>query len=256
MKTDKVLKDLTRKLTVSVKPNNKEVVASTGNSELDSLLDGGLKTGDLYRISGMTNSGKSLLLTTLASSLVKNGNKVGFISSDLPKLTVARILSNLENKDFSFEPSSISKNTKKKLSNFHLINMDPVTNSKKMTKMISRLNFMECDFIFIDDIQLIGKCSHDAVQETIDNLRLLADSLNISVVFSSTLTRGGIEWGASMGKCYSSLKIVDYASSDFKLDVSPLYKRGGKLLVPNALYSKSNVLAVDKNGRERTENEK
>jgi KaiC/GvpD/RAD55 family RecA-like ATPase len=86
---------------------------STGISELDASLSGGLDKGSLGFFVGASGSGKSMSLAHVASEAVSNGRSVAYATLELAEVHVhSRIMSNLTDicwEDIVNDPRSVAK---------------------------------------------------------------------------------------------------------------------------------------------------
>lgn len=82
-------------LLVKIKANKERQLMSTGFSNLDALLDGGLWPG-LYTLGAASSAGKTALVLQIADNLAQSGNSVLILSLEMSRLELlARSLSRL-----------------------------------------------------------------------------------------------------------------------------------------------------------------
>jgi DNA repair protein RadA/Sms len=146
---------------------------STGNSELDRVLGGGLVPGSLVLLGGQPGIGKSTLLLQIASSLNK---KVLYISGEESKEQIKMRALRISVKN----------------------NLLYISTETSTEKIISSSEKIDPDLIIVDSIQTLSSPSVDSVQgsvsqirESTNDLQKIAKDSNVPIFIIGHITKEG-----------------------------------------------------------------
>ena len=170
--TNKSKKDSTPQLIEDIKIGHIPRI-STGNSELDRVLGGGLVPGSLVLLGGQPGIGKSTLLLQIASSLNK---KVLYISGEESKEQIKMRALRISVKN----------------------NLLYISTETSTEKIISSSEKIDPDLIIVDSIQTLSSPTMDSVQgsvsqirESTNDLQKIAKDSNVPIFIIGHITKEG-----------------------------------------------------------------
>ena len=170
--TNKSKKDSTPQLIEDIKIGHIPRI-STGNSELDRVLGGGLVPGSLVLLGGQPGIGKSTLLLQIASSLNK---KVLYISGEESKEQIKMRALRISVKN----------------------NLLYISTETSTEKIISSSEKIDPDLIIVDSIQTLSSPTVDSVQgsvsqirESTNDLQKIAKDSNVPIFIIGHITKEG-----------------------------------------------------------------
>ena len=153
---------------------------STGSEELDSLLDGGIRMGEIIEISGPSGSGKSQLVMSLASNCGAQCSIIDTSHGICPERLVEMMRHS--------EPSSDIHTVKENLSNITIANVHNIFQLCETLESIpstTKLLIVDCISLFIAAEFGKGYAGQAAVESITKLLRSIARMHNMAVVVTN-----------------------------------------------------------------------
>ena len=184
---------------------------STGWPALDKVLYGGFSRGQLNIFAGGSGSGKSLVMMNMALNWVQQGLSGVYISLELSEelctLRTTAMLSSMGTKDIrkDLDTATMKVNLVGKKSGRYQIKAMPaqsnINDIRAYLKEVQIQTGMRVDFVMVDYLDLLMPVSAKVSPNDLfvkdkyvsEELRNLADELNILLVTASQLNRSAVE---------------------------------------------------------------
>ncbi|AHJ87526.1 putative helicase [Bacillus phage Bp8p-C] len=228
----------------------------TGFKSLDTLNSGGLAKGELGLISAISGTGKTLLLTNLATNYVKMGYTVLFIALEelenrmilkfeqsMLGRTRSQILNGTELDEAAFEKrQSVYKKNKDRLGNLYFSRYSPGTiTPAKVEQLISDVTLRKgkhVDVVIIDYPELLRNpkaTGNEAVDsgKLFEEMRRIAQDFNVVMWTASQMNRSAysalvktaehIEGGLRKKNAVELLLVVNQYQEEFNAGFLRLY---------------------------------
>jgi len=207
---------------------------SLERDELNSYFGGGLPKNSLILIEGEDGSGKSILCQRLAYSMLKHGNKVTYISTELNTLG---FINQLESVKYSIKNHMLNND-------LLFLTMVPYMGNVKfeedfLEKIMSSKKLFENEIIIFDTLSflLVKKGADEGIYYNITNFFKKLNNLNKTVIFTidpTYLDEKFLNLLRSMVDIFFNLKITNIGSETIRNINIKRFKR------PKGLY-KTNI---------------
>jgi replicative DNA helicase len=249
---------------LSILKENKTIKIPTGFTQIDTLLNGGMEGGCVYVFSGIYGIGKSIWLHNMANNLLLNKKYIVLYTLELSEKAVAKRLishyTQIKQTDFFDKIDDINKQFEllKQLTDTDIIiKQYPVksasTNTFKQHLMeLNQVKGKKPDAILVD-YATIMRCinenfnnnSYEEVKKIYEELRALAQELDIPIATAAQVNRGGMEQkggGTKKGEIITGANIAESIGINMTADFQAIINQTVDDKVNNMMK-----LYIDKN---------